>query len=388
MPRYVALSDGDAELAVDLENMVSVDSVVELIKKRPDASFVELWPPPGRDGIPGAEGHFANEVIVAFVTKQPGPSVAVKRDPQSIEHQLSCPRRLHWVPGSEWLYLKLYAGESSVERLLREALEPPLDALRDDGSIDRWFFVRYGDPDWHLRLRLHGDPSRLRSEVLERVSLAARDMLDRGSISRFSLDTYEPELERYGGERGMLLSERLFWADSEAVLQVVAELLPAAGEGSRWKLAVLGIDRLLTDLGYDLQAKARLLAIFRDRSARRLDVKSDVERQLGNKYRANKGTVLELLTGESTDEHIAQGGRIFDSRSAAVSPIVAELSARAAQKQLTTDWDDLAASYVHMFCNRIFPGAAVRQEMVAYDLLSRAYRTLAVRREDARPGPR
>ncbi|MDF5752129.1 PDZ domain-containing protein [Spongiactinospora sp. TRM90649] len=35
-----------------------------------------------------------------------------------------------------------------------------------EGSVDRWLFVRYADPDPHLRLRLHGDPGRLMGEVL------------------------------------------------------------------------------------------------------------------------------------------------------------------------------------------------------------------------------
>ena len=34
--------------------------------------------------------------------------------------------------------------------MLTDALAEPLQRFKADGLIDRWFFIRYGDPDWHL----------------------------------------------------------------------------------------------------------------------------------------------------------------------------------------------------------------------------------------------
>ena len=50
------------------------------------------------------------------------------------------------------------------------ALAPAIRAALRTGAADGWFFIRYGDPDWHLRLRLHGEPARLSAEVLARAS--------------------------------------------------------------------------------------------------------------------------------------------------------------------------------------------------------------------------
>src|SRR5262249_57327315 len=92
------------------------------------------------------------------------------------------------------------------------------------GDIDGWFFIRYGEPEWHLRLRLHGRPERLHAQVLPVLQAAAAPLLGDGRLWRLQLDTYQREIERYGGPEGMLLAERLFHADSAAVLAIV-ELL-------------------------------------------------------------------------------------------------------------------------------------------------------------------
>ena len=43
-------------------------------------------------------------------------------------------------------------------------------------------------------------------------------LLDAGLLWRVQLDTYEREMERYGGEAGIGLAERVFHADSYAEL--------------------------------------------------------------------------------------------------------------------------------------------------------------------------
>ena len=58
-----------------------------------------------------------------------------------------------FVPGSEWLYLKIYAGENTLERILVRQLPIILRKLNKANLINKWFFIRYADPDTHLRIR-------------------------------------------------------------------------------------------------------------------------------------------------------------------------------------------------------------------------------------------
>ncbi len=62
-------------------------------------------------------------------------------------------------PGSEWLYAKLYTGTATADQILRDVIAPLVAEVLGSGAAERWFFIRYGDPDWHVRLRFHGTRS-------------------------------------------------------------------------------------------------------------------------------------------------------------------------------------------------------------------------------------
>ena len=90
------------------------------------------------------------------------------------------PSERSFPPGSVWLYAKLYTGRATTDALLREGLGPLVRSLRERGVIEGWFFIRYGDPDWHVRLCFHGTPERLRGEALPAVESAVNPLLRSG----------------------------------------------------------------------------------------------------------------------------------------------------------------------------------------------------------------
>ena len=104
------------------------------------------------------------------------------------------------LPGEGWLYAKLYAAPETHDALLAA----PLPALLSEvgGHLTGWHFLRYRDPEPHLRLRLAGDPEALRAEVLPRLTAWGRSLRTRGALRALVLDTYEPETARYGGPAG------------------------------------------------------------------------------------------------------------------------------------------------------------------------------------------
>ena len=60
-----------------------------------------------------------------------------------------------FIPGSRWLFFKLYTGTQSADILLTRHIGPFVRRLCESGAIDDFFFIRYTDPLFHLRLRLH-----------------------------------------------------------------------------------------------------------------------------------------------------------------------------------------------------------------------------------------
>ena len=168
VPLLVALSDADNVLPVDLDNALSVESFVQLVKEREEATLQEIFPGPEQLCALGPEGRFVHELIVPFV-KSKDVAERIKgetrqrsgvRGPESEENLSSLILPPSFVrrfpPGSEWLYAKLYTGTATADRVLCEILRLLVEQMINTGAVDQWFFIRYGDPEWHLSLRFHG----------------------------------------------------------------------------------------------------------------------------------------------------------------------------------------------------------------------------------------
>ena len=173
--------------------------------------------------------------------------------------------------GSEWLYLKLYTGALTADKLLGTSVKELTELLLAQGLIDRWFFVRYADPDPHLRLRFHqgsATTDRFYAELLPTVYRWADKLQQAGLVRQVQTDTYLRELERYGNDT-MKASEQLFFHDSQAVVAFLSS--PGRGdEVVRWQFAFGGVDRLLRDFRYALPDQARLLRGLQRRISRSL----------------------------------------------------------------------------------------------------------------------
>jgi lantibiotic biosynthesis protein len=393
LPRWICVEDGDNVLPVDLDNILAVDSFAQLVKQRASLHLSELWPPPDHLVVHGPDGRYASEIVVPFV-RVPAPAVTstsqAAAEPATpaataIAAAAATPAvHRSFAPGSGWLYAKLYTGAATSDQILTEALAPLV------ADLPAWFFLRYGDPHWHVRFRAHGDPAWLYGDLMPRLAAATHDMLADGRMWRMQLDTYEREVERYGGPTGVELAERLFCADSACVIDILGMLSGDAGSDARWRLAVRGIDQLLDDLGFDLPQRLAIMRHTRDAFARehRVDASVGFQRALGDKYRKERVALDALLDpGRDSDSDLLPGLERITARSAANAPIVAELRAAAQRGQLTMSISDLAPSYIHMHVNRIIRSAQRAHELVLYDLLARLYESRLARRKPPAGSP-
>ncbi|MGW3985109.1 lantibiotic dehydratase [Streptomyces mirabilis] len=207
---------------------------------------------------PGAR---AAEVVLALHANGPG----VRRDaaePLPRATSLTVP----YLPGGEWLYAKLYCSASGQRELLTGALPALLAGLPE--GMDEWFFIRYADPDPHVRLRLHGAPSALTGPILARLGAWAGDLLRNGLARRFELAGYEPEYERYGGEALLPAAHRVFHADSKftvALLQHRGDPAP----GAPWFTAAVASDELIHSFLSDTPLDPEAWALSRIRKDER-----------------------------------------------------------------------------------------------------------------------
>jgi len=365
LPRWIVLAQDDQELVTDLGNPLSIEALLHHLRRRERATLVELFPSPDELCAHGPEGRFTHELVIPFVRATAGR--ASQRPPAALEAA-----RRRFPPGSEWLYAKLYTGNGTADRVLTDVVEPVVQAALDTSAAERWFFVRFADPHFHVRLRVNGDPRRLAAEVLPLLRETVEPLLAAGVVWRLQLDTYERELGRYGGDEGIELSEELFRHDSDAVLGIVRTLWGDEGLDARWRLTIYGIDRLLDDFGFDIERKRAWARRCRDGLAQEFDIQGPAKRALGQRYRAERKALEELLELEEHADHpLAPGVELLRERSRRLEPVVERLLE--GEQRLSVLLDGLLRSYAHMHANRLLRGAHRAQELVLYELLHRVY---------------
>ncbi len=374
LPRIILLADLDNRLPVDLENMLSVETFVHLIKRREAATLIEFYPAADQLCAHGPEGKFVHELIIPFVRSKDAKNEHPANQTRPADVERSFP------PGSEWLYFKLYTGATEGDSILQQ-LNSVIQGLSASNAIDHWFFIRYQDPDWHLRLRFHGVPKVLHSKTLPALQKAVLPLLKEGSIWRIQIDTYEREVERYGGKEGILLAEQIFHVDSECVLETLEQLEPGdEGLQERWQLALRGIDLMLEDFGLNPRAKLSAMQKAKEGLSKEFRLDAEFKRKLAEKFRKERKGLESLFAVPSEDHPLSLGLRALQRRSSRIKRMIGELRKLEEAKRLSISIDELAPSYIHMHVNRLLRSAQREQELVLYDFLVSLYQSHASRR--------
>ena len=388
VPRFASIAEFDNQLLIDFENSLAVETFLEHIRKQPETILVEMLPAPGALSVHGPEGSFVHEIILPFVRKKPAVAATVRAFPPA---QAGLPAGgaspdFTLEPGSDWLFAKLYCSPSHADRLLLELVQPLVTEVRAAGTADRWFFLRYGDPRWHLRLRFHGDPGALSGHVLPALRRMLEPFQRQGIVWRLQFDRYEPEVERYGGSRGIGIAERLFQSDSELCLELLPLFANDAGAQLRWQLAFCGADRMLVGLGLSTKEKKTLAEQMRASREQTWVADEAYRQQLARKFRSDRmrQTLAAILNEPEKSDHgllPLEAVGALNRFSGGLQIIRRQWEELQRAGQLASTIPELATSLVHMHLNRMLRSCHHEQEAVLFDLLVRSYAAELAREE-------
>ena len=363
LPGELLITDGDNRLYVDTTSPALTATAAKVLRGRSTAVIEEVLP---SAVATGPQGRYAHELIVPFVrTGEPAPAPQPWRAPDA---------RRSYAPGSEWMYLKAYTGTASADRILTDTVGPVITRLREAGVVDHWFFLRYADPDHHLRFRLHGDPAALREKVLPALTDALTPHLGDGTVWKVSTDTYDREVERYGGDAGIDLAEQIHAADSDAVIEALG-LLDAFGEGAqdaRWKLCLYATDRLLAVAGLDMQQRRDWAKGGAAGYRPEYPNAANLDPGIGQRWRVERADVTALLD-DSTEHPYEAVRQVFRRRSERTTPLLAELADRSARGELSQPYVSLLHSFSHLNAVRLLRSAARTHELILLSFLDRHY---------------
>ncbi|RZF60232.1 thiopeptide-type bacteriocin biosynthesis protein [Sphingobacterium corticibacterium] len=284
-----------------------------------------------------------------------------------------------FIPGDDWVYFKLYTGYKTADIILKKTLPTLMTQLYNQNILQKWFFLRYADPDFHLRIRLLVRDKKEVSSVIHSFNQSLASYVQNDLIWKVQLDTYQREIERYG-IFSIEHAESIFQIDSDAIVHILKILDEQQADGQRWLVALKIVDDMISDFQLDINDKSSFLNALSD------DFKKETgfhikgyKLQLDRKYRTHRRSLEQVMTLADPVVLAAPVLQILERRSAGISPIAAKLLQMEKDRNLDVPIHQLLRSLIHMTVNRMFRSKQRVYEMVIYDMLSRYYCSLAAR---------
>lgn len=271
-----------------------------------------------------------------------------------------------FIPGSSWLYFKIYTGTKSADVILTDYLMPIIENLREAKIIDNFFFIRYSDPKFHIRFRFHVEDVLNYGSIFQQIKDTFEECLENGIVSSLQCDTYTRELERYGKEH-MVDMENIFSIDSEAIIQLIKLSSESDNpEEDRWQLALLLLHDTMTAFNYSIEDKYALAKQMSENYKKEFGfTTSGYLKQLNDKYRRNRKIVEETL--HNNNDNLKRYEDALLSRKNKMTEIAKNITYQDRFKM------DVIYSLNHMTVNRLFRSKNRLHELVICDFIQRFY---------------
>jgi thiopeptide-type bacteriocin biosynthesis protein len=385
IPQWVAIEQYDHVLPVDLDSQVGQSALLHLGRAAQELMLVEIFPADGDLVVTDGGATYTHELLIPVRSRTAAGTDTVPRVTKPRSPPPATARA--FGPGGEWLFAKLYTGNVTADTLLDAVVRPLAHEAIASGNADRWFFIRYNDPRFHVRLRFHGNADSLNLHVARSLETLCRPWLESGALHSVEFDTYRPEVTRYGGPEAIHLAETAFQVDSEAVLALIHAGEGAASDESRLLLTLVGVDRILRDAGLTLDGRHAFSAALRDslvakRGTAPPNVKA-IRKVLSTRYREKRAAISRILDGNGgpDDSLRSLAVKVFEARSSRIGPIFERMRVLEANHKLDRPVNDILTSLVHMHVNRAMRNNQQAHEREVYHCLAQHYASERARRD-------
>lgn len=353
-PDELVIAEGDNELYVNLTTKWGLHLFFDKLRKGNLVLFEFLF---GKEGLlkDNEDKTYTNEVIIPFKSDY------LDESEKSSRITIDKIKR-DFPPGSEWTYLKLYCSQKSADEFIAKNIYALIERLENEGLISKWFFVRYNDPDFHIRIRFLS--SRDKMAISNTFSIIQEELLplvEQKKIWKMQYDTYQREIERYGTEN-IEFCESVFHLDSISVLNLLRNV-PHSDHHTRWKFALIGVDQLFNMLHIDMLTRLKWADEWYTSFQKEFNINKEQEKNLNLQFRYSRDEIEKAFDNRK-DWHYG----ILNSRMQGLSNILNLLTDSSMQKKRK-----ILGSLCHMFLNRVFFSDNRANEMVIYHYLTKYY---------------
>lgn len=286
-----------------------------------------------------------------------------------------------FIPGDRWIYFKIYTGVKIADNILIKDISRIIYTLKKEQAVDKWFFIRYTDPDFHIRIRILVKELSDIGRIIDLFYHQFQYLVKSNQIWKIQLDTYNRELERYG-DTLIEEAESLFHCDSECILSVLKLLDKFKDENYRWMIALYIIDDLLSDFSLDLLHKQELLKGMSDSFKAEFGFNKFNSKQFNSKYRENRKIIESVLNGTIDDCNFIFLTSPLKKKAKKIEPVIFLIKEKVGSSKSDKDLSSLLSSYIHMSLNRLFRSKNRVHELIIYDFIYRYYTSKIARNKN------
>lgn len=333
LPRRCFLARKDRHLLIDRYHSAHLREISLKLKKGESLQFIESI---GTPWIKSERGHHLCEIVVPFLKNpayaQKKPLIPSAHFPVSINNRLK-------LLGSEWVSVKLYLGEEKIDRFLTQHLSLFAEKLCQEMKIAGWFFVRYRDPEWHLRFRIRLTDRESLSPVIFRLKEMSLQWIEAGLIKDITWVNYEREIERYGGPKLIEAAELVFCADSLANVHLLRAFLNKNLVLPEPILHALSAVSFLKDFNL---TRINILSLLNPENAKGVQLKG---------FREHKSQLIAL--GQALEERTSLKELKAFTEASGLRKGVQEFFQTQAQSLSSDALFAIYNSMLHMHCNRL-----------------------------------
>ncbi|KAF2514896.1 thiopeptide-type bacteriocin biosynthesis protein [Flavobacterium foetidum] len=275
--------------------------------------------------------------------------------------------------GSQWLYYKIYTGVKTADYILVEKLAPVISYLEKKKKIKKWFFIRYRDPEEHLRIRFLMDDVDDVGVLIKSFYPVFKELMDENVIWKIQTDTYEREIERYGKET-MSDSEFLFWKDSEMILKYLNLKNTFIEKETPLFFSFLMIESLLNLFSLSNWDKLVLMNKLQTAFKEEFGIDKLQKKEMDANYRLLYPQIKLFLEFSNQDD-FPEIFAIVNKKGNIIKKKTFEI-----MKKIQIPLYDFLSSHIHMMINRQYTSKQRVYELVIYDHLHRYYKTLVYKK--------
>lgn len=266
-------------------------------------------------------------------------------------------KQRNFYPGSQWIYYKLYCSTRNADDILY-ILSHVVTILQRKCIIEKWFFIRYYDPHFHLRIRFFLTEEKKLEFIIPLIYKYTQQFINKKVIWKIQIDTYERELERYPH---IELSETIFFIDSEMIVNIIK--LIKNDYSIRWKLAINIIESYLSLLQLQTKEKVMILENISNSFKEEFGFNENNSQSINQSYRDYKSTIRDLIENEFDDKKYIKCTNIISQAINKMTLIHKEHN----YLEIT--------NYIHMSLNRLFVSYSKQNELILYSFLYKYYKS-------------